>query len=235
MLLLALLVIPLVPAKAKAKVYIVSVGASRTPGMKALNSPRSDAAAMCSVYDTNSEATSVLLVDDKATVAGVAQAMTKLFAQAEAEDIVLLFFSGHGNDEGFLCSDGVISYKQMWGIISKSKSKNKMVFADACYAGTMRNSVQHSGDTPGRDENIMLFMSCRNGERSIEKKSMSNGLFTHALTQGLKGKADANKDKTVTAKELYSYVSSSVRKMSRERQHPVMWGRFADSMPVINN
>lgn len=47
-----------------------------------------------------------------------------------------------------------------------------------------------------------------------------HGVFTWALLEGLRGMADANTDKTVTAGELFDYVSSRVRKETRNKQNP---------------
>jgi hypothetical protein len=62
---------------------------------------------------------------------------------------------------------------------------------------------------------------------------MKNGIFTTCLLRSLKGGADVNRDRTITAKELYTAVSKGVKVMSLNQQHPVMWGNFDDAMPVM--
>ena len=62
---------------------------------------------------------------------------------------------------------------------------------------------------------------------------MSNGFFTAYLERGLRGAADANKDRDITAKELFVYVSNGVQKLSKGKQHPVMWGKFDDNMSIL--
>ncbi len=47
-----------------------------------------------------------------------------------------------------------------------------------------------------------------------------HGVFTWALLEGLSGLADANTDKTVTAGELFNYVSDRVRKETGNKQNP---------------
>lgn len=47
-----------------------------------------------------------------------------------------------------------------------------------------------------------------------------HGVFTWALLEGLRGLADANTDKTVTAGELFDYVSNRVRKETNNKQNP---------------
>jgi uncharacterized caspase-like protein len=62
---------------------------------------------------------------------------------------------------------------------------------------------------------------------------MSNGVFTTYLLGGLRGKADVDSNRKITAKELFNYVSKNVSDKTNGKQHPVMWGRFRDDMVVM--
>ena len=62
----------------------------------------------------------------------------------------------------------------------------------------------------------------------------NNSLFTVFLERGLRGGADTNKDRVITAKEIYNFVHQGVVEASENRQHPVMWGKFDGNMVVIN-
>lgn len=219
---------------AEAKIYLVSVGVSDYPGTKNdLRLPHNDAATMQWLYRENKQASTILLMNKKATIANVKDAMKKMFGQATADDIVVLFFSGHGVKGGFVCYDGFLSYGDVSASMSACKSKNKMVFADACFSGAIRDGAQVSSKYNSMSNNIMLFLSCRSNEMSIETPKMTNGFFTYALQHGLRGGADKNKDRTITAKELFNYVSAKVKKESNDKQHPVMWGKFPDNMAVM--
>ena len=79
-----------------------------------------------------------------------------------------------------------------------------------------------------------MFLSSRTNEYSIEKRNMKNGFFTAFLERGLRGGADTNKDKVVTAKEIFTFVSNGVKNLSQGRQHPVMWGNFDDNFIMID-
>ena len=81
--------------------------------------------------------------------------------------------------------------------------------------------------------NVMIFLSSRTDEYSLESPSMQCGFFTTYLTRALRGSADTNSDNIVTARELFLYVNGGVADYSGGRQHPVMWGRFSNDMPVI--
>lgn len=235
-LIVLLLALLLIPFSATAKIYLVSVGISDYPGTQNdLRLPHNDAATIQWVYKENKQASTRLLMNDRATVANIKTAMADMFSQATANDIVVLFFSGHGVKGGFACYDGFLYYSDIKKAMASCQSKNKMIFADACFSGSMRNSGSRttSDYSDMKSANIMLFLSCRSNEVSIETPKMTNGFFTYALQHGLRGGADKNKDRTITARELFNYVSAKVKKNSQNRQHPVMWGKFPDNMSVM--
>ena len=69
----------------------------------------------------------------------------------------------------------------------------------------------------------------------MERADMKNGYFTTFLLSGLKGKADQNNDRIVTAKELFTYVNKEVKAISNDRKHPVMWGKYSDNLILMDN
>ena len=232
--LLLTMLLVLTPIMAGAKIYLLSVGISDYPGIQNdLRLPHNDAATMQWLYKENKQAKTVLLMNDKATVSNVKTALKNMAAKATANDNCVLFFSGHGVKGGFVCYDGFLTYADVASALSACKSNNKMVFADACFSGAIRDNSGVSAKYDSWNHNIMLFLSCRSNEVSIETPTMTNGFFTYALQHGLRGGADKNKDRTITAKELFNYVSAKVKKESNNRQHPVMWGKFPDTMPLI--
>ena len=103
--------------------------------------------------------------------------------------------------------------------------------ADACYSGKMRTSKKQSDSF--NSQSIMLFLSSRTNELSQETR-YQNSLFTIYLERGLRGGADNDKDRSITAREIYNFVHSGVIEASGGRQHPVMWGKFNDNMTIIN-
>ncbi len=233
--LLLLAMLAMLPLTGQAKIYLLSVGISDYPGTaNDLRLPHNDAATMQWLYKENKQAKVCLLMNDKAKVATVKAALQKMASMATANDIVVMFFSGHGVKGGFVCYDGFLYYNDIYSALASCKSKNKMVFADACFSGAMRqgNSNAQPSST-GTNSNVMFFLSCRSNEKSIETPTMTNGFFTYALQHGLRGGADKNRDRIITAKELFDYVSAKVKKVSGNRQHPVMWGKFPNNMPVM--
>lgn len=219
---------------ANAKTYLVAVGVSDYPGTdKDLRLPANDAATVRYVYSKNSNAESVLLTNSNATKSAVLSKLRSTFAKASENDIIVFFFSGHGSKGVFCAYDAQIPYSEIRKAMASSKAKNKMIFADACFSGKMRQGRKNTAEQSFNNYNIMLFLSSRSNETSIERRDMKNGFFTSCLQKGLRGGADANKDRTITARELFNYVSTNVKTLSSDKQHPVMWGKFSDNMTVM--
>lgn len=222
-----------------ARTYLVSVGVADYSGFPGkINNLRlttADARTIASLYADNTPVDYTLLLNEKATKSRIVKAMKKVYSKAGKDDIIVFFFSGHGYPGGFCAYDGNITYKAVREAMAESKCRNKMMFVDACRAGGMRveSSTAESETNGAKSSNVMLFLSSRNNENSIERPTMTNGLFTTFLQRGLKGAADANKDKTITAKEIFDFVHTGVTADSKEMQHPVMWGNFDTNMPVM--
>jgi hypothetical protein len=86
--------------------------------------------------------------------------------------------------------------------------------------------------TSYNNQNVMLFLSSRTNEKSRETQ-FKNSLFTIFLERGLRGGADANRNRQITARELYDFVHGGVTEASGNKQHPVMWGKFDNNMTII--
>lgn len=221
---------------ASAKVYLVSAGIADYPGTSSdLTLCVKDAETIVQLYRKNASLEYCLLLNELATKERIVKAMKKVYKSATANDIVVFFYSGHGYAGGFCAYDGNLSYAEVRKVMAGSKCKNKMIFADACYSGDMRTGGRSSQSTvsAAKKANVMLFLSSRSNETSAERSTMENGFFTTYLQKGLRGGADKNRDRVITAKELFDFVHTGVVELSDDKQHPVMWGRFADNMPVM--
>lgn len=219
---------------AEAKIFLVSVGISDYPGTaNDLRLPANDAKVIQYIYQKNAVSNNVLLVNSDASKANVLFYLRTVFAKAAEDDIIVFFFSGHGTKGAFCGYDDNISYTEIRQAMASSKARNKMIFADACFSGKMRQGRRVNAEQAFKDYNILLFLSSRPDETSIERRDMKNGFFTSYLQKGLRGGADANRDRIITARELFNYVSIGVKNISNDKQHPVMWGKFSDNMPVM--
>lgn len=223
------------------KLYVVSVGICdyKDPQVNDLRFTEADVASFNKVVKTHTNEVYTLL-GPNATHSNVYKSINQVFAKATANDAVMLFFSGHGYPGGFCCYDmdkttGGLTYTEISSLFKQCKAKCKMVFADACFSGGLRKEKKGNGATSSvRNGDVMFFLSSRTNETSKEMIGGPNGQFTRFLVRGLGGGADTNRDKIITAKELYDFVHEGVSVATGGKQHPVMWGRFNNTMTIIN-
>lgn len=215
----------------EAKVYVVSVGISDYPGTRNdLRVSANDAKTIVDIYQKNGNAQVCLLTNEQATRANVVEQVKRLFANATAADQVLVYFSGHGTPGALVCYDSLLPYKQIVEKLMACSASGKIVIADACFAGRMRSSNKRGEKYDSQD--VMFFLSSRSSETSRET-GFSNSMFTIFLERGLRGGADADKNRIITARELYDFVHQGVIEATNGQQHPVMWGNFRDDMEII--
>lgn len=223
------------------KLYVVSVGIAdyKDSQINDLRWTETDVESFNNVMKKHSKEVYTLLGRD-ATHANVLSTLRAVFAKASGNDAVILYFSGHGYPGGFCCYDmsqrgGGLTYAEMASLFKGCQAKNKMVFADACFSGGLRKEKKQS-DTANavRNSEIMFFLSSRTNETSQEMMGGPNGQFTRFLVRGLGGGADKDRDKKISAKELYDFVHEGVITATANKQHPVMWGRFNNSMTILD-
>ena len=216
----------------QAKVYLVSVGIADYPGKTSdLRVSDNDAKTIVNVYNATKDASTTVLVNEEATQYNLLSTLQKVFAEAISADAVILYFSGHGTPGALVCYDGLLSYQQIFKVMKTCKASKKIIMADACYSGKMRTSKKQSDSY--NTQSVMLFLSSRTNETSQESP-YQNSLFTIFLERGLRGGADKNRDRIITAKEIFDFVHEGVSEFSKDRQHPVMWGKFDNNMVIIN-
>src|SRR5690606_4505796 len=110
-------------------------------------------------------------------------------------------------------------------------ARSVTVFVDACFSGSGRTTSKYrdnslTGEKGVRivkpeidgpwetNPNFTVFTSCNYEETSLGVDAVQTGLFTYFLAGGLKGKADTNNDKKITAFELGRYIQSNVSEVS---------------------
>lgn len=215
----------------QAKVYIVSVGIADYPGKNNdLRISDNDAKTIAKVFLATKDASVKVLTNEDATQSALLSSMHTLFEDAQSDDAVILYFSGHGTPGALVCHDGLLTYQHIFKMLKGCKASRKVIIADACYAGKMRTTSQQTSSYNRQD--VMLFLSSRTNETSQETQ-YKNSLFTIFLERGLRGGADKNRDRQITARELFDFVHDGVTEASGNKQHPVMWGKFENDMIVI--
>lgn len=185
-----------------------------------------------------------LLKDQQATKANILKAANQLFSNADPEDLILFYFSGHGLPGAFLPvdSDGEnnkIAHQQIRSILLESPAKHKMVFADACHSGSFKSVSEDQliphpvFESPGNTTGSLdLLLSSGTSEFSHEFDGIKSGVFSHFLIRGLKGEAEKNGDDFISVAELCHYVYYQVRSFTQNKQSPVFYSRFDENLPV---
>ena len=215
----------------QAKTFVVSVGIADYPGVKNdLRISDNDAQTLAKLFRATKDASVSVLVNNQATQSALLSTMRTSFANAQSSDAVILYFSGHGTPGALVCHDGLLTYQRIFNMLKGCKANRKIIIADACYAGKMRTSKQQSANYNA--QNVMLFLSSRTNEKSMESP-YKNSLFTIFLERALRGGADKDRNRQITARELYDFVHDGVTEASSNMQHPVMWGKFDNNMTII--
>lgn len=215
----------------QAKVYVVSVGIADYPGKENdLRISDNDAKTIAKVFLATKDASVKVLTNEDATQSALLSTMHTLFEDAQSDDAIVLYFSGHGTPGALVCHDGLLTYQHIFKMLKGCKASRKIIIADACFSGKMRTTRQQSNNY--NSQNVMLFLSSRTNETSQETQ-YNNSLFTIFLERGLRGGADKNRDRQITARELYDFVHKGVIEASGNKQHPVMWGKFDNNMTII--
>lgn len=225
-------------------IYVVAVGINDYKYINDLKMAEADAQDIAALYRTHTKNVKVLL-GSQATHDSILSTLKTYFSTAKEDDIVVFFFSGHGSS-GELCAydtkskKTAVTYSEVQEAIRCCKAGNKQLFIDACFSGGLRGSTKPAPNTSGchsplsDTEGVMLFLSSRTGEMSRENPWSGNGYFTQYLIMGIKGGADSNGDRIITAKEIFTFVSAKVSERTQDSQHPVIWGKFNDDMHIMN-
>jgi hypothetical protein len=120
-------------------------------------------------------------------------------------------------------------------IFNRIRSERLVFIADACYSGgsggrtiNVADMRANIGDgflerVVGGRGKVIITASAAN-EVSVEKDELQHGVFTYYLLEGLRGKADLDRDSMITVDEAYRYVYELVPKATGQEQHPVKKG-----------
>lgn len=225
------------------KTYVVAVGLSnyKYPEIAPhLPCSTGDAKAMSHFFHNYNGSSVFMLINENATRDHILRVLKKEFSKSTANDEIIFVFSGHGVPGGLTTyetqdMETVITYNELQDIMKSAKARRKVILAMACYSGGLNLMKKKRDGTRRKTEktSVMLYTSSRPNEVSWERSDMTTSFFFNRVLQGLKGAADANSDRKVTARELFNYVNPKVISDTQGKQHPQMWGNFDDSMVMV--
>ncbi len=211
------------------------------PGLAQLTAPGKDAEDFARVLRDEKlcgfDEVRVLLNQLSSTVI---EAVDEFFDQKKPDDLLVLYFSGHGlRDElGSLylafkntirsrLRSTAIKDEYIRGAMDQSRSKRQVVILDCCNSGAFPQGTKAEvGGTMGLTQafqgygRFVLTASdstqfAWEGDKVIGETD--NSLFTHFLVKGLEGEADKDGDGKITVDELYDYTYDQISKVTAKQ------------------
>ncbi len=207
------------------------------PKLRRLHKPDADVASLASVLrDPEIGGFDDVQTHVDANVATLQRAVAALFAHKHTDDLLLLYFAGHGIKDEYghlhlaaadtdseLLSATALSSDFITREMDRSRSRKQILVLDCCFSGAFSGTFAADAvgttqafttDSVGR---VILtatdaFQYAWEDEKAITD---ANSLFTHFLVEGIRsGNADINADGLITADEWYEFVYNAVRAAS---------------------
>ena len=161
---------------------------------------------------------STVLTNAQATKARVRDALRRAAGAAGPNDLVLFFFSGHGDQidarpgareldgktEVIELFDEEMTDTELQQLTDQLHGRMVMVALDSCFSGGFRNVVD-------RPNVIGLFSSEEDLTSLVADKFDAGGYLSYYLRNGLGGEADNDGDRIITAGELTTYLRRGFR------------------------
>lgn len=190
-----------------------------------------------------------LLLEGAATREAIVAALDQLAGKASDEDMVCIYFSGHGwrasdNDESYLLPvDGrrdaletsAIAAALLSECLNRIKVRRLLVLLDACHAGgagTIKDAYGSDEEERTMSEPALellaqgsgraIIASSKVNETSLILPGARNSAFTTVLLNGLDGAADFQGSGIVKLFGLYEYIAEKLPDLTNGRQHPVL-------------
>jgi hypothetical protein len=165
-------------------------------------------------------------------------AIENLFGDGSRDDLILLFFSGHGikdesgnlylatrttrkNDRGGLIRSTAIAARFVQEIMSDSRARRQVVILDCCFSGAFGEGLLAKDDSSvdvrkqlGGEGRVVLTSSTST-QYSFEQQGADLSIYTRYLVEGIEtGAADLDEDEVISVDELHEYASIKVQKAS---------------------
>jgi tetratricopeptide (TPR) repeat protein len=191
-----------------------------------------------------------LLADGEATMAAIQSALQWLLQNSKKGDQAIIYFAGHGDvetkeeeEKGYLLAydtpknnyrlNAIDLHYLNHDIIGKLADQDikVIVITDACHSGALAGEKiggreATAAELMKRFSSEIKILSCQPYELSHEGPQWDGGrgVFSFYLINGLKGRADANRDQQVDLYELEDFLQERVRLATDKTQHPDVFG-----------
>jgi replicative superfamily II helicase len=181
------------------------------PRIRELAGAANDARALWALFaDTFPAATAKLLVNDQAVVSTVRTSLQAVLRSATGEDIVVVFFGGHGTrdhqlvlfdtDRSALPST-TLSMQEIADLFHETQARVALLILDCCFSGGVtarviedspisRDAINPLADVSG--EGRVIITASNFNEPAYEMPGRDHGLLTKALIEAFEAEAQTN-------------------------------------------
>ena len=161
-------------------------------------------------------------------------AIYHLFANRQKDDLVLLYFSGHGvvddggefyfasrftrKDQGRLVPTTAVAARSVRDWMEQSKSQCKVIILDSCFSGAFAKGVKAKDSGSVNPERFLggkgtaILTASTSIEFALTREGFDLSIYTHYLVEGIRtGGADRDNDGFISVEELHDYANSKVK------------------------
>lgn len=171
------------------------------------------------------------------------KAVEVLFADRQRDDLVLLYFSGHGlkaqnarfflstretgrDQKGNFSLATALAATKLQEYITDSSSQRQIIILDCCFSGALVQGMPIKGEFNIQEElggrGRAILTSSSPIEYSFESEDNGLSIYTKYLVEGIEtGAADQDGDQLISVNELHEYASERVKEAA-----PAMTPKF---------
>lgn len=185
------------------KAVFAGIDRHHSPDIPELGGAKRDATALWALFTDSIPGLSArLLIDDRATLADVRDAVVGTLEAADADDTVVLSFAGHGSPDGSLVAfdtdpadlaGTALSMTVLAEAFRTTKAKVVLCILDCCFSGNAPARVLETAARPRSafalagisGEGRILLAACAPTEAAWEQPGTGHGLLTYATIEAM--------------------------------------------------
>ncbi len=156
---------------------------------------------------------------------------------------VLLYYSGHADEEGLLLAGDHLGYQQLLDSLKTADVAVRIAVLDACNSGSITRIKGGKPQPPFLvDESFDMrgyaFLTSSSADEAAQESDLIEAsFFTHYLISGMRGAADVTGDGRVTLHEAYQFAFDETRARTigtaGGTQHPAYEGQMRGTGGVV--
>jgi uncharacterized caspase-like protein len=222
-----------------AKIALLVGVSEYEPGLEALPSAVQDIAALQEVLvnpEMGNFAANDITVLPNPDRQQMEDAIYALFANRKKDDLVLLYFSGHGvldessafyfatrstrkNSQGRLIPTTAVAAQSIHSWMEQpGGSQRQIIILDSCFSGAFAKGVKAKDSGSVNLEQFLggkgraILTASSSTQYALSQEDLALSVYTHYLVKGIRtGGADQDEDGWIAVEELHAYASSKVR------------------------